>query len=291
MQVHYKNFGSKTALRCGFLKGIYDYPAHIHQFPEIIYVKEGSLEITVDAKTETVSAGEIAVISPFRIHGFHTPEYVNRWVCVFSGDFILNFIKTEEFYGVADSCVFKASEELLSYIEPHLLDSEELFFSLSDTTIRTFKALIFAIYEEYLRKAKNIGARKYRQALSSILLYVSEHFTEDVTLSSIGQVLGYSPKYVSMCLSEVEEMNLPYLINSFRADYAKNLLSNTKSKMIDIALECGYANERSFYRAFLRATGMTPGEYRKSKRTLTTQDNESDYYPILYENKKQKSQK
>ena len=55
--------------------------------------------------------------------------------------------------------------------------------------------------------------------------------------------------------------------------------------VIDIALECGYENERSFYRAFLRVTGMTPGEYRKSKRTYSTQENEKEYYTVLYEKK------
>jgi AraC-like DNA-binding protein len=58
--------------------------------------------------------------------------------------------------------------------------------------------------------------------------------------------------------------------------------------MIDIALECGYANERSFYRAFSRVTGMTPGEYRKSKRTLSTQENEKEFYTVIYEEKQKK---
>lgn len=287
MQVHHKNFGSKTALRCGFLKGIYDYPSHIHQFPEIIYVKEGSLTITVDGVSEKMVAGDIAVVAPFRIHEFSTPDYVNRWVCVFSTDFISNFITSEELYGVTESCVFHASDALLTYVERHLIDSNELFVSLSDASVRTAKAMIFAIYEEYLRVGGRIGKRKYRQALSSILLYISEHFNEEISLASIGSALGYSAKYVSLCLAEVDEMNLSYLVNSFRADFAKNLLSNTKSKMIDIALECGYANERSFYRAFLKVTGMTPGQYRRSKRTYATQENEEDSYPVLYKKKEE----
>jgi AraC-like DNA-binding protein len=288
MQVHHKNFGSKTALRCGYLEGIYDYPSHIHQFPEIIYVKEGGLILTVDGEDEEMHAGDIAIISPFRVHGFRTPNWVNRWVGVFSGDFIANFITNEEFYGIAESCVFSASDELKAYIEKHLLDSEELFFSLSDEVIRTSKAVIFAIYEEYLRKAGKIEKRKYRYALSSILLYISEHYREPISLASIGSALGYSPKYVSLCLAEIDGMNLLYLVNSFRADYAKTLLANTKATVLDVALECGYANERSFYRAFSQVTGMTPGQYRRSKRTFATPDNEEDYYPNLYDKKKKK---
>ena len=285
MQVHHKNFGSKTALRCGFLTGKYDFPLHIHQFPEIVYVKDGSLELTVDDKTETLTAGDIAILAPFQSHSFFTPESVTRWICVFSNDFISNFITKDELYGVGETNSFKASAGLIAFIEKHLIESDELFFSLSEETIRLFKAIIFAIYEEYLRTVKRVGKKSYHQALSSILYYISEHYTENISLSSIGAALNYSPKYVSLCLSEIDEMNLNALVNSFRADYAKTLLSSTKHKMIDIALECGYANERSFYRAFLKVTGMTPGAYRKSKRTFSTQENESAPYPVLYKQK------
>lgn len=286
MQVHYKNFGSKTALRCGFLSGQYNFANHIHQFAEIVYVKEGSLEVTIDDKTELMHPGDFAIIPPFRVHSFFTPETVTRWICVFSADFISSFINRDEFFGNGESCVFHASEGLRAFAEERMLETDELFFELSEEIIRTYKSLIFSIYAEYLNKVPRAEKRKYHQALSSILYYISEHYTEDVSLASIGADLNYSPKYVSLCLSEVDEMNLNQLINSFRADLAKTLLSTTKKKMIDIALECGYANERSFYRSFMRVTGMTPGDYRKSKRTLSTQENEKEFYTVIYEEKK-----
>jgi len=290
MQVHHKNFGSKTAIRCGFRLGKYDFPEHIHQFPEIVYVLDGEMELTVDGKTTLMKAGDIALISPFQVHSFYTPESVYRWVCVFSCDFVANFITHEELYGSGESCVFHASAGLLSFIKSHLLESDENFIELNPDIIRTFRAVLFAIYEEYFRKVPRLGKRKYNQALSSILLYISEHYTENISLASIGSALSYSPKYVSLCLAEIDGMNLMYLVNSFRADHAKNLLAGTSYRMIDIAEECGYSNERSFYRSFHDVTGMTPGEYRKHKRTLATQETERDFYCVLY-NEKRANQK
>lgn len=288
MQVHYKNFGSKTAIRCGFQSGQYNFPTHIHQFPEIVYVSEGSLEVTVDGRTELMLPGDFAIIPPFRVHSFFTPETVTRWVCVFSTDFISNFIERDEFFGNGESCILHASEGLKSFAKEYMMETNELFFELTEEIIRTYKSFIFAVYAEYLNKVPRAEKRNYHQALSSILSYVSEHYTEDISLNSIGAALNYSPKYISLCLSEVDEMNLNQLINSFRADLAKTLLSTSKKKMIDIALECGYANERSFYRAFSRVTGMTPGEYRRSKRTYLTQDNEEDFYDVLYKEKQKR---
>ena len=269
MQVHSKNFGSKTALRCGYLSGKYNFPFHIHQFPEIVFCLEGEMELTVEGVTETMHSGDMAVISPFRVHSFHTPKYVNRWLAVFSADFLSGFLSEDEIYGEGERCVFTPSPQLSSFVSAHLTNSNEEFFDMTREEIRSFKALCFAVYEEYMRVVPFSAKHKHSKTLSSILLYIIEHYRENLSLAVIGAALGYSPKYISLCLSEIDGANLFYLINSFRAEYAKKLLLTTELKLIDIAYECGYSNEKSFYRAFNQVTGMTPGKYKSAKRTDT----------------------
>lgn len=285
MQVHYKNFGAKTSVRCGFLEGNYTFPEHIHQYPEIVFVEAGELEITVDGVTEKMKSGDLAIVAPFRTHSFRTENYVKRWICVFSDDFLKNVLSEDQYYGSGDSCVFHASEELLTYIKDKLYDSGENFFEMSGAQILSFKATLLAIYEEYIRNTTNITKKRNNKAISSILLYISEHCTENLSLSSIGAALGYSRKYVSLCLTDIDGMNLFWLINSFRADIAKSLLVTTKKTMLDISIECGYSSERSFLRAFKQVTDTTPGEYRKRKRTPTSNENEEAHYPAIYERK------
>jgi len=268
MRVFSSNFGAMTALRCGYLEGRYCLPNHIHQFPEIVLCLDGSMELTVDGTERTMQKGDIAVIAPFRSHSFHTQKYVKRWLAVFSGDFISELISKNGLYGIGEDFVFHASPELLNYIIPKLPDSHEMFFDPSSAEIRSFKTLCFAVYEEYMRKVPLSKETKPNRALPSILLYINEHYKENISLAQIGSALGYSPKYISLCLSKVENFNLFNLINSLRSDYAKTLLLSTDLKMIDIAYECGYTNEKSFYRAFKQVTGMTPGEYKKQKRTV-----------------------
>ena len=266
MQIHSGNFGSKTQIRCGYLAGKYNYSEHIHQFSEIVYCKEGELKLTVDGKCETMRAGDIAVIAPFRIHGFFTPEYTNRWICVFSDDFALGFVSNEEYYGISESCVFHAEPELISYLEKNATDSGEYDMKLNAGLIRAYKVIIGAVYEEYLRHAGKLTPRKQGKTLSSILLYIANHYRENVSLASIGNALGYSPKHVSACISVIKGFSLADLVNSFRTDHAKELLIKTDMKVIDIGMECGYKNEKSFHRAFLKITQVTPGEYRRQKR-------------------------
>ena len=105
-----------------------------------------------------------------------------------------------------------------------------------------------------------------RDALSSTLLYMSEHFSEDISLISVAEALGYTSTYISHCISVIPGMNFRKLLNSLRVDRAKLSILKGNLKMIDIALECGFSGERSFNRAFLEIAGMTPSNYKKSRQ-------------------------
>ncbi len=215
MNILATNFGSKTTATCGTLKGKYDYPEHIHQFAEIVFCINGSMTLTVDEKTETMNAGDMAVISPFRTHKFYTPEYVERWICCFSDDFMPKFVTQNEFLAKAKNVVFHPDEHLTEFLKNVLPDNKERAVPLSFEECRTINLIVTAVYENYLKKADLIFEQKSK-TLPRILMYIKENFKSDVTLSSIGAALGYSPKYVSNCISQIKNFNLPLILNSFR---------------------------------------------------------------------------
>ena len=104
--------------------------------------------------------------------------------------------------------------------------------------------------------------------LSSILVYLSEHFKDKITLTDLSRALGYTKGYISHCLESIPNYNFNSLLNSLRIEYAKILLATTEMKSIDIAYESGFSCERSFHRAFKAFTGMAPREYSsKSKQS------------------------
>ena len=53
-----------------------------------------------------------------------------------------------------------------------------------------------------------------------------------------------------------------YLID-YKFRYARNLLSHSKMKVIDIATQVGYKNLSQFNVIFKKKFGVTPSEYRK----------------------------
>ena len=265
MYIQLQNFGSNASIKSTYHKGQYQCVERIHQFPEIVYVLEGSVEITVDGKVETANAGDLAVITPFRAHSFHTPKYCNIWIGVVSNDFVSDFISGSNISVSGETAVFTPSKSLSMYVTEHFPTPSETPENLTfgDAHYRSVKALVYTVFEEYTRTVPQVTTHLKKNALTAILLYMSEHFRENITLEDASAALGYTPSYISHCILTIPNMSFRKLLNSLRVDYAKNLLISTNYKMIDIALECGFVTERSFYRAFMEIVGKTPNAYRK----------------------------
>ena len=270
MFVQQHNFGNELILRCGHTNGIHNSEDHLHQFCEIEMVLEGEIEITVEGKTDTAKAGDIAVITPFRIHSFHTPKYVKQLICVFSNSFISDFIPLEELCKSRDAAIFHASEHLWSYLvgnDFHNTKTKMSFHPTKDANyVHKLKSTLYLILSEYFNSVNQTGSSATNNTLSKILIYLSENYRENLSLVSVGAALGYSPKYISNCLRMIPGYSFRDLLNSMRINQAKIMLLNTDLNIITIAYECGFVSETSFHRVFLNLVGVSPKKYRSEHR-------------------------
>ena len=266
MYIQLQNFGASRTLKSLYPDSKYECVERIHQFPEIVCILEGSIEITVDGKTELAREGDLCVITPFRTHSFRTPTYAKIWIGVFSLDFAAEFLSGENIYTCAESAVFTPTESLFNYVSEHLPKSYPLPENIADEReFRSTKALVYAVFEEYTRLVPAKKLKVKGNTLADVLLYLSAHYAEDVSLISLSEALGYTPTYISHCISVIPNMNFRKLLNSMRVDKARELIPRSNLRMADIALECGFSGERSFNRAFLEICGCTPSEYKREK--------------------------
>ena len=82
------------------------------------------------------------------------------------------------------------------------------------------------------------------------------------TLEHIAAELGLEPRSLQRRLAD-EGTSFRKLIDEVRLARARHLLTNTRLRITDIAVELGYSESRSFIRSFERLTGMSPGKYRQ----------------------------
>ena len=261
-----KEFGYGERYRGSVKNTKYKIRAHIHQFSELVFVMEGVLGAVIDGKKYEIKPGEMAIITPFQMHEFSSEENVKFYICVFTNNCVPNYHVDVEFFQNRETAVFKATDVIKAQIEDILNEIIHPYYVTDNLVPRKIKAMFYSAFSEFASRIPISSGEKKNDVLSSIFLYLNEHYREKITLKSVGKALGYNPKYLSQCLGALPDISFPTILNSLRIDHAKNLLLNSDFKIIDIAYECGFENEQSFHRTFLKIAGMTPGEYKKASR-------------------------
>ena len=87
-------------------------------------------------------------------------------------------------------------------------------------------------------------------------------YTEKVKLSEVAAELGESPAAITHRLQRNFGLSFSEYLACVRAEKAKPLLRRTKASLAEVGRRVGFPDASNFARAFLRVTGMRPGEYR-----------------------------
>lgn len=99
---------------------------------------------------------------------------------------------------------------------------------------------------------------RIRQLMETDQLYLKP----DLQVANIADALGIHRNAVSACINSQQGCTFSQYINQYRVSHAKRLLRESPDMKISaVGLDSGFANERSFFRAFKMATGKTPREW------------------------------
>ena len=106
--------------------------------------------------------------------------------------------------------------------------------------------------------------RDYAQEIiNSIHTYISAHYSDEITLSSIAQVVHLSPYYISKLFKKTTGENFIDYLTSVRMERAMELLTSPEVRIYDVAEQVGYKSTKHFSQVFRNYTGKTPSEYRQ----------------------------
>lgn len=114
--------------------------------------------------------------------------------------------------------------------------------------------------------AEKIGGQKkiaQKAHAVKIMEFINENFQDNnLSVKKVSQIFGLHENYISNLFTSEYGDSLSAIIEMRRIEKACELIKNTDMKISEIAQSVGYANDASFRRAFKRAVGRTPGEYR-----------------------------
>ncbi|MDL2323948.1 response regulator [Ruminococcaceae bacterium OttesenSCG-928-A16] len=99
----------------------------------------------------------------------------------------------------------------------------------------------------------------------NVMQIIEREYSKDISLEYIAEKVHLSPSYLSYLYKQETGTNIIKQLADYRMAKAKDLLSDSRMKIADIARLCGYANPSYFNRLFKNMYGITPTKYRENQ--------------------------
>ncbi len=234
----------------------FEMASHIHPTAEILVVSTGRITLgTSRGCTETIHAGEAALFFPYQPHGYRREEGTEYFRFNFSPTLAKSFFKSNENV-IGAFAVFRPDGD----------DIQPFFDKLrrgSKLPAYKVKGFLYTLLSDYLSQVPMTERGVDDHILTRAIFYMDEHKKEPLSVAEVAASMGYNEKYLSRCINRFSGMSFNTLLATLRMDDAKEMLIESDKTILEIAIDCGFGTERSFYRHFKELVGMSPNEYRK----------------------------
>ena len=249
---------------------------HWHSAIEIVTPIECNFTVATYEKTYVLDPGEILVIPPGVLHETRGQETGTRYICLFDMDCvsrIKSFSAILPFFsspivinkktapGIVDDCL-KIIDEM----------ADIYFTELPMWELRMYAKILdfFAIIGENrlenvltVPERSNINSRAYIEKFNSLFSYIDKHYTDDITLESVAEMMGYSKFYFTRLFKKFANTTFFEYLCYKRIRAAEELLINPSLSVTDVAIMSGFPSISTFNRLFKQRKNCTPTEYRE----------------------------
>lgn len=249
----------------------FQFPVHWHNELEIIYIRNGKLDISINGQSYTGTRDSIFIVNPKELHFMGSTDIsVDYYTIIFPLEFIsfqsddvieMSLLRPLRNGRICFISRLTVSEAIRDLIEK-LIDANKNDRSLHELNSKIYLLQLFSLLLEnpnVVTKNKGDNTDTQREMIS----YIREHFAEKISLSDFASTFHMSEKYISRYFKEHFNITFSKYVNHMRLSHAKKLLDTSDTSVTDIALFSGFPNVSYFIRSFKAAYGVTPLKYRK----------------------------
>ena len=134
---------------------------------------------------------------------------------------------------------------------------------LLNSYVRTI-LLSLATSSKQVLKERYLNINEKEKTLQNFMkIYIQHNYEHLNDLDEIASFFGYNKIYLSQFYKNCYGITIKQHITNLRLEKAKDLLLATTLKINEIALACGYEDEKYFSRIFRKRYGISPHLFRK----------------------------
>ncbi len=164
--------------------------------------------------------------------------------------------------GAFDSVVHHLAQPLLASLE-RPLHASKIFL---DHVLQALNSHFVCSYG-----GVRMSAPQFRGGLSSLQMrrateILEAHLDGDIALQQVAEACELSVSYFARAFKQTFHVPPYRWLIDRRVDRARDLMTNSRLPLADIAIRCGFADQSALNRSFKRIHGVTPGTWRREER-------------------------
>lgn len=251
----------------------------------LFYVLEGSGEITIDGITQSFESNAMGLWMPGTEYCWNVKK---SNVCKLA---VINFDYTQDYKDItemlplvtepySDGDTFLKTTDFSDPAflnKPIFLNNMHVFRNEIEDIVSEFiyKKLYSIELSSNMLKQLIIKISRFMSSsvnaenkIEPLLQYIREHYSDDISNKSLGEMVNYHPHYVNALMKEYTGTTLHSYLSEIRLEKALKYIVNTDESIESIAFRVGYKNPTHFCTAFKKKYGLSPATYRKTSKLI-----------------------
>ena len=251
-------------------------PVHWHDELEIIYVKGGSLTVSISGESYIGKPGDAFVVSPGNLHlmgsDTGTVDYYTFLFPLKNLSFRADDLFEEKLLEPLNSghlminprindTAKELCEQLIEVHESKNQESESQLTAQIKTKIILLQFILEMWKKGFIIENDTNGRNTVEKEMVS---YIQQNYTGKISLKEFGEQFHLSEKYISRYFKEHFHITLSQYVTYLRLEHAKQLLQDTDIPVTEVAMQSGYQNVSYFIRSFKKTYEISPLKYRNN---------------------------
>jgi len=242
------------------LENSWDFPSHIHDVCELIYIRRGEATYTVEGRSYQLSKHCLAIVRPLQMHSIqvHAPSVYERY----------NILFDEK----------KLSTDIFTRISPGLdvihCDGNTLIYDLfkkmdyycENVEIKYLEYTLFHLVEELLLNVVLTGKNSQQDMvyttnplINEAIIFIEKNITTPLNIRDLCRELHTTNSHLHDLFSKHLKVSPKQYILSKQLAIAQRELRAGGSPT-EIYVNCGFSDYSTFFKAYKRTFGHAPSD-------------------------------
>ena len=227
-----------------------DFPPHIHEELELVYMVEGTSTAFCADREYRLTAGDFFLAFPEQVHHYHdSSDCLAYLIIVHPKQLGLE-------HRTPTSAVYHSDDDDLTTLLTLTIRERQ------DPQIAI--PMLRAVFGKLLRHYSFSDDPVQDSTAQQVVRYCSLHYKEPLSIEAVAKALYLSQSHISHTFSDKLKISFSDYVNSLRLDEAVHLLKSGGISIERVAELSGFSTTRTFHRVFRNKYGVSPREYMKS---------------------------